>query len=145
MFLYVCKQTFRISKVCISQKVKGVIMRNLRGTIFFMWRRMYCKIFISALKSTYTFKHSNLLTYLNLQINLLMNTFVLISHFKQVLYIHVMLCNFSFLVFGFTMYQQLLSFLDNLQLFSVEKTKLYVYKLNVSIDGKRQIFSKFII
>ena len=78
-----------------------------------------------------------------------MNTFALISHFKQVLYIHVyihvMLCNFSFLVFGFTMYQQLLSFLDNLQLFSFEKTKLYVYKLNVSIDGKRQIFSKFII
>ena len=36
MFLYVCKQTFRISKVRISQKVKGVIMRNLRGTIFYM-------------------------------------------------------------------------------------------------------------
>ena len=43
------------------------------------------------------------------------------------------------------MYQQLLSFLDNLQLFSVEKTKLYVYKSNAFIDGRRQIFSKFII
>ena len=48
MFLYVCKQTFRKSKVRISQKVKGVIMRNLCKTIF-IWRRMYCKIFISAL------------------------------------------------------------------------------------------------
>ena len=36
MFLHVCKQTFRISKVHISQKVKGVTMRNLRGTIFHM-------------------------------------------------------------------------------------------------------------
>ena len=34
--MYVCKQTFLISKVYISQKVKGVIMRNLRGTIFCM-------------------------------------------------------------------------------------------------------------
>ena len=31
-----CKQKFRMSKVCISQKVKGLIMRNLRGTIFCM-------------------------------------------------------------------------------------------------------------
>ena len=29
-------QTFRISKVRISQKVEGVIMCNLRGTIFYM-------------------------------------------------------------------------------------------------------------
>ena len=34
--MYVRKQTFLISKVYISQKVKGVIMRNLRGTIFCM-------------------------------------------------------------------------------------------------------------
>ena len=36
MFLYVCKQTFHISKVRISQKGKGVMMRNLRGTVFYM-------------------------------------------------------------------------------------------------------------
>ena len=36
MFLYVCKQTFLISKVFISQRVKGVIMRNLRVTVFYM-------------------------------------------------------------------------------------------------------------
>ena len=34
-----CKQKCRISKVCISQKVKGAIMCNLRGTIFCM--KMY--------------------------------------------------------------------------------------------------------
>ena len=34
--MYVCKQTFRIFKVCISQKVKCAIMRNLRGAIFCM-------------------------------------------------------------------------------------------------------------
>ena len=36
MFLYVCKQTFHISKVCISQRVKGVIMRNLCDTVFYI-------------------------------------------------------------------------------------------------------------
>ena len=36
MFLYVCKQTFCKSKVRMSQKVKGVIMRNLRDTVFYM-------------------------------------------------------------------------------------------------------------
>ena len=35
MFLYVCKQTFHISKVRIFQKVKGVIIRNLRDTVFY--------------------------------------------------------------------------------------------------------------
>ena len=34
MFLYVCKQTLHISKVRISQRVKGVIMRNLCDTLF---------------------------------------------------------------------------------------------------------------
>ena len=34
--MYVCKQTFRIFKVRISQKVKCAIMRNLRGAIFCM-------------------------------------------------------------------------------------------------------------
>ena len=34
MFLYVCKEIFRISKVRISPKVKVVTMRNLRYTIF---------------------------------------------------------------------------------------------------------------
>ena len=36
MFLYVRKQICRLSKVRISQKVKGVIMRNLGDTIFHM-------------------------------------------------------------------------------------------------------------
>ena len=36
MFLYVCKQIFRKSKVQISQKVKGVIMCNQRDIIFYM-------------------------------------------------------------------------------------------------------------
>ena len=34
--MYVYKQIFRISKVRLSQKVKGVIMCNLRDTIFCM-------------------------------------------------------------------------------------------------------------
>ena len=36
MFLYVCKQAFPISKVCISQRVKVVIMRNLCDTVFYI-------------------------------------------------------------------------------------------------------------
>ena len=36
LFLYVCKQIFRRSKVRISQRVKVAIMRNLRDTIFYM-------------------------------------------------------------------------------------------------------------
>ena len=36
MFLYVWKQTFRTSKMRISQKGKGVIMRNLHDTNFYM-------------------------------------------------------------------------------------------------------------
>ena len=36
MFLYVCKRAFRISKVWISQRVKGVIMRNLCVTVFYI-------------------------------------------------------------------------------------------------------------
>ena len=36
MFLYVCKQTFRKSKVRIFQEMKGIIMRNLRVTIFYI-------------------------------------------------------------------------------------------------------------
>ena len=34
--LYMCKQTFRITKVRMSQKAEGVIMRNLHDTIFQM-------------------------------------------------------------------------------------------------------------
>ena len=48
MFLNVCKQTFHISHVRISQKVKGVLMWNLQHVIF-KWRRRYCQIFKSAL------------------------------------------------------------------------------------------------
>ena len=38
MFLHVCKRTFRISKVRISLRVKGVIMQNLRVTVFFFMK-----------------------------------------------------------------------------------------------------------
>ena len=34
--MYVCKQTFHVSRVLISQKAKGVIMRNLRYIIFYV-------------------------------------------------------------------------------------------------------------
>ena len=34
MLLHACKQTFRIIKVRISQKVKGAIMQNLSCNIF---------------------------------------------------------------------------------------------------------------
>ena len=44
----VCEETFRIYHVCISQKVKRVMMWNLRH-ITFMWRRRYRQIFKSAL------------------------------------------------------------------------------------------------
>ena len=32
--LYVCKQTFRIFKVRILKKVKGIMMRNQRGILY---------------------------------------------------------------------------------------------------------------
>ena len=41
MFLYVCKQTFRKSKLRISQKVKGVIMCNLCGTFFYVMTNVF--------------------------------------------------------------------------------------------------------
>ena len=44
--LNVCKQTFHISHVHISQKVKGVLKRNLQH-IFFIWR-VFFQIFISV-------------------------------------------------------------------------------------------------
>ena len=53
MFLNVCKQTFHISNVCISQKVKGVLMWNFQHIIF-IWRRRYCQIFKSALVNIYS-------------------------------------------------------------------------------------------
>ena len=40
LFLYVCKQTFHLSRVRITQKVNPIIMRNLRHFIF-MWRQRY--------------------------------------------------------------------------------------------------------
>ena len=48
MFLNVCKQTFHISHVCTLQKVKDVLMWNLRHVIF-RWRRRFWQIFKSAL------------------------------------------------------------------------------------------------
>ena len=48
LFLNVCKQTFHISHVHISQKVKGVLMWNL-WHIIFIWRPRYWQIFKSAL------------------------------------------------------------------------------------------------
>ena len=48
MFLNVCKETFHISHVLISQKVKGVLMWNLRHIIF-IWIQRYWQIFKCAL------------------------------------------------------------------------------------------------
>ena len=48
MFLNVCKQTFQISQVRISQKVKGVLMWNLKHAIFIQRQRLR-QIFKSAL------------------------------------------------------------------------------------------------
>ena len=36
MFLYVYKQIFHISRAFVTQKVKAVVMRNLRHTIFYV-------------------------------------------------------------------------------------------------------------
>ena len=43
-----CKQTFHISDVRISQKVKGVVIWNFQHTTF-IWRQSYWQIFESAL------------------------------------------------------------------------------------------------
>ena len=48
LFLNVCKQTLHISQVHIFQKVKGVLMGNLRHIIFIS-RQSYRQIFESAL------------------------------------------------------------------------------------------------
>ena len=48
MFLNVCKQTFHICHVRISQQVKGILIWNLQHIIF-IWRRKYWQIFKSAL------------------------------------------------------------------------------------------------
>ena len=52
MFLNVCKQTFHISQVRISRKVKVVLMWNLQHIIL-IWRRRYWQIFKSALVYLY--------------------------------------------------------------------------------------------
>ena len=44
MFLNICKQTFHISHVHISQKVKGVLLQNIQHIIF-IWKRRYWKVF----------------------------------------------------------------------------------------------------
>ena len=38
LFLYICKQALWIFKVRISKRVKGLIMRNLRGTFLYEGR-----------------------------------------------------------------------------------------------------------
>ena len=48
MFLNVCKQTFHISHVRISQKLKCILMWNLKD-VFFIWRRRYWQILKAAL------------------------------------------------------------------------------------------------
>ena len=48
MFLNVCKQAFHKSHLCISQKVKGILMWNHQHIIF-IWRQRYWQIFKSAL------------------------------------------------------------------------------------------------
>ena len=47
MFLNVCRQTFHISHVHISRKVKHVLMWNFQH--IFMWKRKYWQIFTAAL------------------------------------------------------------------------------------------------
>ena len=64
MFLNVCEQTFHISYVRISQKVKVVLMWNLQHIIF-IWRRRYSKIFKSALVFLSPFKNQVTLLFLN--------------------------------------------------------------------------------
>ena len=95
----------------------------------------------------YCLKCSNLFIYLNLQIYLFMNTFASIFDFEQA----VKFVFTSSLVI-FSLVVRLSKSINSrspsqrfLQLFSVGKTKLYVYKVNVFIDGERQIFFKFII
>ena len=61
----------------ISQKVKGVLMRNLQHIIIGTKILADFQICISA-----PLKYSNLFTYLNLQIDLFMNTFALIFDFN---------------------------------------------------------------
>ena len=48
LFLNVCKQTFHISHVSISQKVKDALMWNVQH-ITFIWRRRHWQNFKSAL------------------------------------------------------------------------------------------------
>ena len=49
LLLNVCKQTFHISHLRVSQKVKGILMWNLQHIIF-IWRRRYWQVFIFALE-----------------------------------------------------------------------------------------------
>ena len=50
MFLNVCKRTFHISRVRISQKLVGVLMWNLK-TVIFMQRRKYWGVIEKRTKS----------------------------------------------------------------------------------------------
>ena len=56
LFLNVCKQTFHISHVRISQELKGILMWNLKHIVFIL-RRRYWQIFKSAL--VYLFKSND--------------------------------------------------------------------------------------
>ena len=38
--MYVCKQTFHMSRLCMCQKVNGVIMRNLQYITFYVKTKM---------------------------------------------------------------------------------------------------------
>ena len=46
LFLYICKQTFRMSRVRISQGMKGITMRNLRDSGFYVKTNILQKIHI---------------------------------------------------------------------------------------------------
>ena len=52
LFLNVCKQPFHITHVCISQKVKSLLVWNLQHIVF-IWKRRYWHIFKSALVYLY--------------------------------------------------------------------------------------------
>ena len=55
MFLNVCKQTFHKSHMCMSQKVKGVLIWNLEHIIFIS-RRIQWRVFKPALVYFENFK-----------------------------------------------------------------------------------------
>ena len=94
----------------------------------------------------YCLKYSDLFIYLNLQIDLFMNTFASIFDFEQAVTLYSrQIESFFLLQLSGSVKVSIVALLHRGFCNSVKKTKLYVYKVNVFIDGERQIFFKFII